>query len=82
MDYVLVEGEAEKVAREAAAALKKSRRQCMNALSGVPNWTGQQGGGMSNSRSVLVPVGLYIHLSGCHVKVASIPYMYCLSTIV
>lgn len=43
-DYVLVEAEAERVAREAAAALRHSRRQCADALSGLPTWTGLHGG--------------------------------------
>ncbi|KAI8796459.1 DNA excision repair protein ERCC-6 [Biomphalaria glabrata] len=43
-DYAIVEAEAEKVAREAAAALKRSRQLCSSALSGLPNWTGQSGG--------------------------------------
>ncbi|CAL1529397.1 unnamed protein product [Lymnaea stagnalis] len=42
-DYAIVEAEAEKVAREAAAALKRSRQMCSSALSGVPTWTGQHG---------------------------------------
>ncbi|CAG5128960.1 unnamed protein product [Candidula unifasciata] len=43
-DYVIVEAEAERVAREAAAALRRSRQQCASALAGVPTWTGQHGG--------------------------------------
>lgn len=43
-DYVIVEKEAEKVAREAATALKRSRSFCLPAASGVPSWTGQHGG--------------------------------------
>ena len=42
-DYAIVEAEAEKVAREAAAALRRSRQQTFSALSGVPTWTGQHG---------------------------------------
>ncbi|XP_071941445.1 DNA excision repair protein ERCC-6-like [Antedon mediterranea] len=42
-DYVLVEQEAERVAKEAANALKKSRRRCMPAASGIPTWTGTLG---------------------------------------
>ncbi|XP_023228465.1 DNA excision repair protein ERCC-6-like isoform X1 [Centruroides sculpturatus] len=42
-DYLLVEGEAERVAREAVKALKHSRRQCLGAEYGVPTWTGTQG---------------------------------------
>ena len=43
-DYVIVENEAEKVAKEASAALKRSRTLCLPATSGVPSWTGQHGG--------------------------------------
>ena len=43
-DYVIVENEAEKVAKEASAALKRSRSQCLPPTSGVPSWTGQHGG--------------------------------------
>ncbi|XP_074647554.1 DNA excision repair protein ERCC-6-like [Tubulanus polymorphus] len=42
-DYALVEAEAERVAKEAARALKSSRSRCMNASSGVPTWTGNSG---------------------------------------
>ncbi|XP_070580138.1 DNA excision repair protein ERCC-6-like [Ptychodera flava] len=42
-DYILVEGEAERVAKEAADALKQSRRQCRTRSIGVPTWTGQSG---------------------------------------
>ncbi|XP_077979590.1 DNA excision repair protein ERCC-6-like [Glandiceps talaboti] len=42
-DFVLVEGEAERVAKEATSALKQSRRRCRNARIGVPTWTGQSG---------------------------------------
>ncbi|BFZ02829.1 hypothetical protein BsWGS_05868 [Bradybaena similaris] len=42
-DYVIVEAEAERVAREAVAALRHSRQQCASALAGVPTWTGQHG---------------------------------------
>ena len=43
-DYALVEAEATKVAKEAVAALRRSRAMCMPASSGVPTWTGQHGG--------------------------------------
>ncbi|KAH3872046.1 hypothetical protein DPMN_035259 [Dreissena polymorpha] len=43
-DYVIVEAEADKVAREASNALKRSRSQCLPATAGVPTWTGQHGG--------------------------------------
>ncbi|XP_022193380.2 LOW QUALITY PROTEIN: DNA excision repair protein ERCC-6 [Nilaparvata lugens] len=42
-DYAIVECEAEKVAKEAVEALKKSRRECWAASSGVPTFTGQNG---------------------------------------
>lgn len=42
-DYVIVESEADKVAKEASKALKKSRSQCLPATAGVPTWTGQHG---------------------------------------
>ena len=42
-DYALVEGEAEKVASDAAKALKKSRARCMAASLGTPTWTGNRG---------------------------------------
>ena len=42
-DYAIVEAEAQRVAREAANALKRSRRHCSSALSGEPTWTGQNG---------------------------------------
>ena len=53
-DYVLVECEAEKVARDAARALLRSRQQCMSSLpAGVPTWTGQNG---------LKPTARYMYL--------------------
>ncbi|XP_041116989.1 DNA excision repair protein ERCC-6 isoform X2 [Polyodon spathula] len=39
-DYVLVEAEANRVAKEALKALKVSRQRCLGASSGVPTWTG------------------------------------------
>ncbi|XP_049854885.1 DNA excision repair protein ERCC-6-like [Schistocerca gregaria] len=42
-DYSLVEGEAQRVAKEAVKALKESRQQCFNAGLGMPTWTGQHG---------------------------------------
>ncbi|KAK7506355.1 hypothetical protein BaRGS_00002467, partial [Batillaria attramentaria] len=42
-DFALVEAEAMKVAKEAAAALRRSRSACMPAVTGVPTWTGQHG---------------------------------------
>ncbi|XP_013385583.1 DNA excision repair protein ERCC-6-like [Lingula anatina] len=49
-DYALVEGEAERVAREAVRALKQSRTRCLPAVAGVPTWTGQHGGAAGPSR--------------------------------
>lgn len=43
-DFAIVEAEAKKVAAEAAARLKASRRLCAPAASGIPSWTGQNGG--------------------------------------
>ena len=37
-DYILVEAEAERVAKEAVERLRKSRRQCFPAEAGVPTW--------------------------------------------
>ncbi len=42
-DYALVEGEAERVAKDAARALKESRARCMGSATGVPTWTGHSG---------------------------------------
>ncbi|XP_056387223.1 DNA excision repair protein ERCC-6 isoform X2 [Hyla sarda] len=42
-DYVLVEGEASRVAQEALRALKVSRQRCHAASSGIPTWTGTNG---------------------------------------
>lgn len=47
-DYALVEMEADRVAKEAARALKASRSLCLQsggAAQGVPTWTGQVGSG-------------------------------------
>ena len=43
-DYALVESEASEKAQRAVAAMKASRQQCMRAETGVPNWTGNNGG--------------------------------------
>lgn len=43
-DYAIVEGEANRVAKEAIKALKESRRMCARAEEGIPTWTGQHGG--------------------------------------
>ncbi|XP_076449836.1 DNA excision repair protein ERCC-6-like [Babylonia areolata] len=43
-DFAIVEAEASKVAKEAVAALRRSRSMCMPAASGVPTWTGHHGG--------------------------------------
>lgn len=42
-DYMLVEQEADRVAKEAAMALKRSREECWSADSGNVNWTGSHG---------------------------------------
>ncbi|XP_009640195.1 DNA excision repair protein ERCC-6 [Egretta garzetta] len=42
-DHVLVEAEANRVARDALRALKVSRQRCLGAASGVPTWTGMSG---------------------------------------
>ncbi|XP_046463902.1 DNA excision repair protein ERCC-6-like [Daphnia pulex] len=42
-DYALVEGEAERVAKEAVQVLKSSRRNCYRAEAGIPTWTGTSG---------------------------------------
>ncbi|KAK4022360.1 hypothetical protein OUZ56_007831 [Daphnia magna] len=42
-DYALIEGEAERVAKEAVQVLKSSRRNCWTAEAGVPTWTGTSG---------------------------------------
>jgi len=43
-DYLLVECEAESVARDAARALRLSRQQCLsNTPLGTPTWTGAHG---------------------------------------
>ncbi|XP_022080382.1 DNA excision repair protein ERCC-6-like isoform X2 [Acanthaster planci] len=46
-DYLLVEGEADRVARDAVQALRESRRHCHRASSGVPTWTGSGNQGSS-----------------------------------
>ncbi|KAL8610511.1 hypothetical protein ACOMHN_060431 [Nucella lapillus] len=43
-DYAIVEAEATKVAKEAVAALKRSRAMCNPATTGIPTWTGSHGG--------------------------------------
>nr|XP_054762956.1 DNA excision repair protein ERCC-6-like [Lytechinus pictus] len=47
-DFVLVENEAERVAKEAANAVRQSRRRCYGASSGIPTWTGAAGGSSGN----------------------------------
>ena len=43
-DYLLVECEAENVARDAARALRQSRQQCLSNMPlGTPTWTGANG---------------------------------------
>ncbi|XP_054718613.1 DNA excision repair protein ERCC-6-like [Uloborus diversus] len=56
-DYMIVEGEANRVAKEAVKVLKESRRFCARAAEGIPTWTGQNGGkrllfGQKKSRPV------------------------------
>ncbi len=43
-DYLLVEKEADRVARDAADALRQSRDAARSLPLGVPTWTGQHGG--------------------------------------
>ena len=43
-DYAIVESEATEKARRAVAAMKASRQECLRAETGVPNWTGHNGG--------------------------------------
>lgn len=50
-DYKVVESEAEKVARDAIRVLRESRRMCMGSLSGIPNWTGRNGGQAASTSS-------------------------------
>ena len=40
-----MEGEADRVAKQAAMALKESRARCFGARTGVPTWTGSSGAG-------------------------------------
>jgi len=42
-DFALIEGEAERIAKDAVSKLKESRRQCFRAESGLPTWTGSNG---------------------------------------
>ena len=42
-DNTLVEMEANRVAKQAAQALKQSRQRCRSAASGIPTWTGVSG---------------------------------------
>ncbi|KAK7113755.1 DNA excision repair protein ERCC-6-like isoform X2 [Littorina saxatilis] len=49
-DFALVEAEATKVAKEAVAALRRSRSMCMPASAGVPTWTGSHGSVASKPR--------------------------------
>jgi len=43
-DYAIVESEASEIAKQAIRAMKESRRECLRAEAGVPNWTGNNGG--------------------------------------
>ena len=49
-DYMIIESEADRVAKEAAKALKRSRSASNDAKSGIPTWTGQSG----SKRCVLI----------------------------
>ena len=49
-DYALVEAEADRVAKQAAKALKESRSLCHSARSGISTWTGQNGAVAGSSR--------------------------------
>jgi len=52
-DYLLVECEAERVARDAAHALRLSRQQCLsNTPLGTPTWTGARGSNPSRYTSL------------------------------
>ena len=42
-DFALIEGEAERVAKDAVNKLRESRRMCFRAESGLPTWTGNNG---------------------------------------
>ena len=42
-DFALIEGEAERVAKDAVHKLRESRRLCFRAESGLPTWTGNNG---------------------------------------
>lgn len=42
-DFALIEGEAERVAKDAVNKLKESRRLCFRADAGLPTWTGSNG---------------------------------------
>lgn len=55
-DYALVEAEADRVAKQAAKALKQSRSQCNSARSGIPTWTGQSGT-IASAKYVLLQPG-------------------------
>ena len=48
-DYVLVEKEAERVAKQAASALKQSRAQCRTNGYSVPTWTGRSTSDVSSA---------------------------------
>lgn len=42
-DFVLVEEEADRVAKQAVKKLQTSQRECWQAASGIPNFTGNNG---------------------------------------
>jgi DNA excision repair protein ERCC-6 len=49
-DYLLVEKEADRVAKDAADALRRSRDAARSLPIGVPTWTGQHGGGQAAAK--------------------------------
>jgi len=60
-DYLLVECEAERVARDAAQALRQSRQQCLSSTPlGTPTWTGTNGSCPSRSLLLFYTI-LFIH---------------------
>ncbi|KAL1461323.1 hypothetical protein WDU94_013230 [Cyamophila willieti] len=42
-DYVVIEKEAEEIAKKAIEAIQESRKSCHSAASGIPTWTGSNG---------------------------------------
>lgn len=52
-DYILIEAEADRVAKQAANSLKQARSAANRALSGIPTWTGNSGG--ANKKTKIWP---------------------------